>query len=210
MLAYLDFFFQVVLALGLGASIGVERHWRQHLAGLRTITLVLLSSALFIALAPHFAPPKDPNPLRVVAQIISGIGFLGAGLIIKEGLHVRVLITAATLWCSAAVGSLCGMGYGAKTLISAAAVVLVDLVLRLVGNQMDDRRVPAADVSCTHYLLEVACRSEAEIYLRVLLLHNLPQSVLQPNAQQSVDADITSMGRQDQAVKKILSPLNLE
>jgi len=85
---------------------------------------------------------------------------------------------------------------------------------------MDARLVPAADVSRTHYLLEVACRLEAEIHLRVLLLHNLPQGVLQLNAPQSVDADdqravsitadITSLGRRDQVVEKIVSLLSLE
>ena len=94
------------------------------------------------------------------------------------------------------------------------------LVLRPLGNHMDGCLIPAVDVSCIHYLLEGACRPEAENHLRVLLLHSLSQRVLQPNALQSVDADdqrsvsitadITSMGRQDQAVKKILSPLNLE
>ena len=133
---------------------------------------------------------------------------------------MRVLNTAATPWCSAAVGSLCGMGYGAEALISAAAAVLMHLVLRPLGNHMDGCLIPAVHVSCIHYLLEVACRPEAENHLRVLLLHSLSQRVLQPNALQSVDADdqrsvsitadITSMGRQDQAVKKILSPLNLE
>ena len=220
MLAYSDFLFRVVLALGLGASIGVERQWRQRLTWLRTITLVLLGSTLFIALALRFAPPQDPSPFRVVAQIISSIGFLGAGVIMKEDLHVRVLNTAATLWCLATVGSLCGMGYGAEALTSAAAVVLVHLVLRPVDNQMGGRLVPAASVSRTHYLLKVSCRPEAEVHLRVLLLHNLPQNVLQPNALQSVDADdqrsvsitadITSTGRQDQVVKKIVSLLSLE
>ena len=95
MLTYLNFLFWVVLAMGLGAAIGVERQWRQRLAGLRINMLVSLGSAIFIALALSFAPPKDPSPLRVMAQIISGIGFLGVGVIMKEGLHVRDLNTAA-------------------------------------------------------------------------------------------------------------------
>ena len=81
------------------------------------------------------------------------------------------------------------MGYGTEALTSTAAVVLVHLVLRPVGNQMDASLVLAADVSRTHCLLEVVCRPEAESHLRVLLLHNLPQGVLQRNALQSVDAD---------------------
>ena len=80
MLAYSDFLFRGVHAMGLGAASGVERQWRQRLAGLRTNMLVSPSSALFIALALRFAPPQNPSPLRVVAHIISGIGFLGAGV----------------------------------------------------------------------------------------------------------------------------------
>lgn len=77
MLTCLNFLFRAVLAMGLGAAIGVERQWQQRLAGLRSNTLVSLGSAIFIALALSFAPPKDPSPLRVMAQIISGIGLLG-------------------------------------------------------------------------------------------------------------------------------------
>lgn len=137
MLTYSDFLLRVVLPMGLGAAINVECQWRQRLAGLPTNTLVSMGSAIFIALPFRFAQSQDPSPLRVVAQIISGIGFLGAGVIMKEGRHVRGLHTAATLWCSAAVGSLWGMGYGAEALTSAAAVVLVHLVLRSVGITAD-------------------------------------------------------------------------
>ena len=74
--------------MGLGTAIGIERQWRQRLAGLRTNMLLSLSSALFIPLALRFAPFQNPSPLRVVAHIISGISFLGAGVIRKEGLDV--------------------------------------------------------------------------------------------------------------------------
>ena len=86
MLAYSDYLLRVVLALGLGASIGVECQWWQRLVGLRTITLVLLGSASFIALVLRFALSPNPSPLRVAAQIISSIGFLGA-ITMKEGLY---------------------------------------------------------------------------------------------------------------------------
>ena len=113
------------------------------------------------------------------------------------------------------------MGCGAEALTStAAAVLLMHLALRPVNNQTDTRLMPTTDVSRTHYLLEVACRPEAETHLQVLLLHNLPQGVLQLNALQSMDADdqrsvgitadITSAGRQDQVVEKIVSLLSLE
>ncbi|MCC5813410.1 MAG: MgtC/SapB family protein [Leptospira sp.] len=98
-----EFLFRLGLAFGLGILIGIERQYRQRLAGLRTNTLVSVGSALFIMLSESIT--GDASPSCVAAQIVSGIGFLGAGVIMKEGLNVKGLNTAATLWCSAAVGS---------------------------------------------------------------------------------------------------------
>ena len=217
MLAYSDFLLRVRLVLGLGAAIGVERQRRQRLAGLRTNTLVALGAVVFMLLGLKLG---GEGAVRMALYIVSGIGFLGAGVIMKEGLHVRGLNTAATLWCSAAVGSLCGVGFGAVWATTAAAGLLAHTVPRTVGNRLDARLVEPADVSRTHYLLEVACRPEAENHLRVLLLHIINHGVLQLNALQSVDApdqrsvaimaDITSLGRQDQVMEKIVSLLSLE
>ena len=96
-------------AVGLGAVIGFERQWRNRLAGLRTNTLVALGAASFVVFAALV--PGDASPTRVAAQVVSGIGFLGAGIIFREGFNVRGLNTAATLWCSAAVGLLAGIGF---------------------------------------------------------------------------------------------------
>ena len=94
----------LAVALGLSAVIGFERQWRNRLAGLRTNTLVSLGAATFVIFAALV--PGEASPTRVAAQVVSGIGFLGAGLIFREGLSVRGLNTAATLWCSAAIGVL--------------------------------------------------------------------------------------------------------
>ena len=92
----------LAVALGLSAVIGFERQWRNRLAGLRTNTLVALGAASFVIFEQLI--PGESSPTRVAAQVVSGIGFLGAGLIFREGLSVRGLNTAATLWCSAAIG----------------------------------------------------------------------------------------------------------
>src|SRR5262249_19291588 len=83
----------LVMAVVLGGVIGFERQWRQRLAGLRTNTLVWLGAAIFVVFAGQFS---DASPTRVAAQVVTGIGFLGAGVIWKEGLNVRGLNTAAT------------------------------------------------------------------------------------------------------------------
>src|SRR5271169_6938526 len=101
---------QAAISLGMatlmGACIGFERQWRQRMAGLRTNTLVAIGAASFVVFESLF--PDDESPTRVAAQVVSGIGFLGAGIIFREGLQVTGLNTAATLWCSAAVGLLAG------------------------------------------------------------------------------------------------------
>ena len=115
-------------AVALGAIIGFERQWRQRLAGLRTNTLVALGAASFVVYENLFSP--EANITRVAAQVVSGIGFLGAGIIFREGLNVRGLNTAATLWCSAAVGVLAGGGALSYAALAAGMVIVVNLLLQ--------------------------------------------------------------------------------
>ena len=117
----------LAVALGLSAAIGFERQWRNRQAGLRTNSLVSLGAAMFVVFAALV--PGDASPTRVAAQVVSGIGFLGAGLIFREGLSVRGLNTAATLWCSAAIGVLAGAGYLLYATVAAGFVVFVNLLL---------------------------------------------------------------------------------
>ena len=100
-----EFSIRFGLALLFGSLIGLERQLRRHEAGLKTNALVCAGSAVFTMMAFEVGEPD-----RVVGNIVSGIGFLGAGMILRDGLHVRGLNTAATLWCSAAIGSLAGGG----------------------------------------------------------------------------------------------------
>ena len=97
----------LLAAMLLGAIIGAERQWRQRMAGLRTNALVATGAAVFILSSVSTSPD---SPGRIAAQIVSGIGFLGAGVIMREGMNIRGLNTAATLWCSAGIGVLCGLG----------------------------------------------------------------------------------------------------
>jgi putative Mg2+ transporter-C (MgtC) family protein len=147
-----DLLLRLVVASAAGATLGFEREVRNHAAGIRTHALVALGSALFtIAGAYGFgdllrAPSIDPA--RVAAQVASGIGFIGAGAIIRNGLAVRGLSTAATLWLGAALGLAAGAGMLA---IVAGATVLVLLIL--VGLQLLER--VAARISPTSGVLEV-------------------------------------------------------
>ncbi len=132
---YYDFIVNVYSALGLGLLIGLEREFRQHPAGLRTNALVCVGSALFMSLT--FLLQKEgggsADPTRIASYIISGIGFLGGGVIIKQGVNIRGMNTAATLWCSAAVGALCGAGNWGFAMTGAFTVLLVHLIFRPVS-----------------------------------------------------------------------------
>ncbi|WP_280379599.1 MgtC/SapB family protein, partial [Nocardia wallacei] len=104
---------RLATGVGLGVAIGLERQYRARMAGLRTNALVCAGATLFVLLSAHGFHGGTADPTRVAAQIVSGIGFLGAGVIMREGASVRGLNTAATLWCSAAIGALAGAGmYG--------------------------------------------------------------------------------------------------
>jgi putative Mg2+ transporter-C (MgtC) family protein len=94
-------------ALLLGCAIGFERQWNQKMAGLRTNALVALGASGFVVFSGLVG---EGDPTRIAAQVVTGIGFLGAGVILREGINVHGLNTAATLWCSAMVGTLAGAG----------------------------------------------------------------------------------------------------
>jgi putative Mg2+ transporter-C (MgtC) family protein len=97
-LTTLEFFTRLAAGLGCGALIGAERQWRARMAGLRTKALVAAGATLFVLYSDI---DGSVNSTQVAAYVVSGIGFLGAGVILRDGFHVRGLNTAATLWCSA-------------------------------------------------------------------------------------------------------------
>jgi putative Mg2+ transporter-C (MgtC) family protein len=119
-----EFAENVGLALGLGALIGLERELRARDAGMRTNALVAAGAAVFTMVARIFG---DSGPLA--AQIISGIGFMGAGNILKSGEHVKGLTTAATLWSVAGIGMVAGSGHPGYALIAFGGVLIVNLIL---------------------------------------------------------------------------------
>src|SRR5690348_5624433 len=104
-----DFLVRLGAALLCGSLIGVERQVHQHEFGLRTSSLVSSGSALFVLV--DALTSNNSSPTRVAAQVVSGVGFLCAGVIMRDGLHVRGLNTAGTLWCASGVGVLSGAGF---------------------------------------------------------------------------------------------------
>ena len=135
-LGTLDVFGRVLLAAALGGLVGAERQWRSHAAGARTHALVASGAALFTLAGaygfPDIARTDSVDPMRVAAQVASGIGFVGAGAIIRDGLSVKGLTTAATLWASAAVGVAAGAAFYPGALVGFAVVLGSLLLLRRV------------------------------------------------------------------------------
>lgn len=118
----------VAIAFALGLVIGVERDLRRHDAGVRANALVALGAALFASLAGLV--DHEGSPTRVAGQIVSGIGFLAGGVIIRDGFAVRGLNTAATLWCTAAVGTLSGAGFPLAACVGTAGILTLHVALR--------------------------------------------------------------------------------
>jgi putative Mg2+ transporter-C (MgtC) family protein len=140
---FLDTLVSLLTAFVLGTVIGAERQYRQRSAGLRTNVLVAVGAAAFVDLANDLA--GSDGSVRVIAYVVSGIGFLGAGAIMKEGMNVRGLNTAATLWASAAVGCCAGADMIAQAALLTLFVLGGNTLLRPLVKAID--RIPINEQS---------------------------------------------------------------
>jgi putative Mg2+ transporter-C (MgtC) family protein len=142
-LHWVEVLIRVGLAAVLGGAIGLEREIREREAGLRTHMLVSVGAALFTLVSAYawtdfrFSTPEGVvfDPTRIAAQVVSGIGFLGAGAIIRQGLSVRGLTTAATLWVVAAIGMAAGVGYYEAAVLTTALVLFSLWPLRIAAHR---------------------------------------------------------------------------
>jgi len=129
------FSLHLVCAILMGAMVGLERQWRQRMAGTRTNALVAAGAAAFVMCGLLLGNDLSAQG-RIVSYVVSGVGFLGAGVIFKDGANVRGLNTAATIWCSAAIGALCGLGSLNLAAVLGFAVVLTNVVLRPLAYRL--------------------------------------------------------------------------
>jgi putative Mg2+ transporter-C (MgtC) family protein len=166
-MTYLDFLCRISICFVLGLIIGIERQYRRRVAGMRTITLVALGSFLFVSIS-FLSNPVDVT--RIAAQVVSGIGFLGAGVIIRDGQNIRGLNTAATLWCSAAVGTLTALGFIIEAVIGVLYILASNIILRIISKKMMNK-IPAKQIE--HYSLTILCDEEKEISIKNMLLQKL-------------------------------------
>ncbi|ABQ06926.1 MgtC/SapB family protein [Flavobacterium johnsoniae] len=136
-----EFFTRLVIALFAGLIIGFERQWHHKETGLKTNMLVATGAAAFVLLSIKVAA-NAPNidVTRITAQVVMGVGFLGAGVIFREGSNVHGLNSAATIWCSAAIGCISASGYFIEALICTFLVIIVNTVLEPVEKWMRNRK----------------------------------------------------------------------
>jgi putative Mg2+ transporter-C (MgtC) family protein len=213
------FIVRLLIAIALGAIIGAERQLRQRLAGLRTNALVSAGAALFV-LVSSLSDDRDATA-RIAAQVVSGIGFLGAGVIMREGLNVRGLNTAATLWCSAAVGVLSAFGEVIEAAAGALAVLGANIVLRGLTQQINRQDVKTATEAEHRYRVTVTCRDDDEVRVRTLLLHAVAgmslvlQSLTSNDLEDTpgrveVSAELTATLQNQTQLEQLVSRISLE
>jgi putative Mg2+ transporter-C (MgtC) family protein len=213
-----SFALHVGVALLLGGLLGLERQFRGHPAGLRTNALVCVGAALFVSLS--YLMKDVSSPTRIASYVVSGVGFLGGGVILREGFNVRGMNTAATLWCSAAVGSLAGAGFPLHALVGAAVILTIHLGLRPLGLWLDEHRKTAINVE-VGYRLRVVCGEREQGVVRTVLLRHVnghPHMTVQGIALQEAEhpgqavvaADVYSSQRNDRAMEEIVRRLDIE
>ncbi|KAA2252703.1 MgtC/SapB family protein [Solihabitans fulvus] len=219
----LETLLRIGAGFGLGAAIGFERQYRARMAGLRTNALVAVGATLFVLLSSHgfsgIADQGSADPTRVAAQIVSGIGFLGAGVILRDGLNVRGLNTAATLWCSAAVGALTGVGLYFIAFAGTVVVLIANVGLRSLGRLVDKRPDTGDETSTTYSFLAVT-RDDAEAHIRALVVQALTHtdfsllSMISSNSPVEgyveVRAELTADRRDDKQMESAVSRLSME
>ncbi|MFY9509512.1 MAG: MgtC/SapB family protein [Rubrivivax sp.] len=160
----------LVTAFLLGGLIGFERQVRQRTAGLRTNTLVAVGAAVFVDMANRLG--GHDGAIHVVAYVVSGIGFLGAGAIMKEGANISGLNTAATLWGSAAVGACAGADLIGEALVAAVFVLASNTLLRPVVNRINRRPLNEESSEAT-YCVYVICKRDVQADVREKLVDML-------------------------------------
>ena len=219
----LYFTLNVTAALAMGVVLGLERQFRGHPAGLRTNALVCVGAAMFVSVSRLLMSAENSprlDPTRIASYVVSGIGFLGGGVILREGFNVRGMNTAATLWCSAAVGVLCGTGFVAYALVGTGTVLIIHFGLRPLAQWVDARRKTAPDVEVA-YRMRVVCGEKEQAIIRAVLLRHVnahPQMTVQGISARDgdepdravVEADIFSSVRNDRAMEDLVRRLDIE
>lgn len=163
-MTYVDFLIRIGMSVLLSFCIGLERQWRRRAIGLRTNVLVCIGSFLFVS----FSMQTNANDVsRIAAQVVSGIGFLGAGVILKDKANIKGLNTAATLWCNAAIGTLCAAGLITEAMIGTIFILFANIILRNITQKLNMNYT--AKLKYEQYKLKVVCNEDKEFLVRNII-----------------------------------------
>lgn len=157
------FLIRITACFILSILIGIERQYRHRMVGLRTNVLVSLGSFMFMCMSFGL---KTNDETRIAAQIVSGIGFLGAGVILRDGSKIKGLNTAATLWCVAAIGALTATGMLFEASVGTVFVLMSNIVLRLISKKIMEKFQTTQKEKCT---IKISCKKEIEVVIRTTL-----------------------------------------
>lgn len=205
-----DFILRILVCFILSFLIGLERQWRRKTIGLRTNVLVCLGAFLFVSLSVRL---NSSDPTRIAAQVVSGIGFLGAGVILKDGANIRGLNTAATLWCNAAIGVLCAFGLLTEAIVGTIFILLSNLLLRYIGFNLMKQTKEEKEL----YQLKLVCSDNKEQAIRAILIQAIHKQGLVVIKMDSIDIDsnktkikIELQAQDRNLVEKIVNQFSME
>jgi putative Mg2+ transporter-C (MgtC) family protein len=203
------------LALLLGSAIGLERQLKQRHSGLVTHGLVALGAAAYASLPPALGIDADP---RMGAQVVTGIGFLGAGLIIKDGASVKGLSTAATVWSTGAVGVLTGYGLWFLAIETAFFIICLNISLPRIAVLVDRYSFIAPETE-QFYLVKLRCPADNELSVRAILIQSLDLRKLRIHAIRSqrgegggeveIEATLFAGKEDDRTVEGLMTQMSL-
>ncbi len=204
---------RLLLAFVLGALIGLERQFQHKIAGIKTNALVAGGSALFILLSEKIT--GDPTSAgRIASTIVTGIGFLGAGVIMREGATVSGINTSATIWCSGAIGAIAGMGYWYEGVVGTAFVLLAHILLRPLGNRID-RKIVQIESSGYKYLIKIQCAENAVDEIRGVLVASVKNistlhiSSINIEHRNFIHVDVKALDRRQTDIDALVSEISI-
>lgn len=211
-MTYVDFLIRISVCFILGITIGLERQFRRKTAGIRTISLVSIGSFLFVSIS-ELAGGLDVT--RIAAQVVSGIGFLGAGVILKDGTNIKGLNTAATLWCSAAIGALTALGLLLEAVIGVIYILMSNILLRFISRKVLKRTIHTKSIN---YFLTIYCKIEKESYIKNILLQYIKSkqiviksfSAKQYEAQTQLDVEVEIERTMQEDIPNLINKLCTE
>lgn len=192
----------LITAFVLGGLIGLERQIRQRTAGLRTNVLVSVGSAIFVDMAARL--DGHQGAVHIVAYVVSGIGFLGAGVIMREEGNVRGLNTAATLWGSAAVGACAGAGLLAEAALASVFVLSANTLLRPIVNLINRQPLDVETAEVTNSIYVIAAREHKREALALL------EGALERANQPITDLEIHAFGQNEVQIETQLAATSVD